>query len=368
MKIICIAVLAVLLCNDSTAMPTTGLCPMVRGRLRVECGWSGISPAKCRSLGCCWDDRVPDFPSCYKSDERVSKKGNVGRLSRIQAVFQPVSLINAGEKSTVRSCNAEPRDRVDCGWTSISRKHCEARGCCYERSKTGPWCFQPDSLLIGPKVRSVLECAWECTRTSWRKIADGYSRCGTNSACWMLVMGQSSGTCMAACKRNEDMESFISNITACLGLGNQDAQNTYQECDTDLPCWIDLHGEEALRCFKRNKVGAKRYEVEIPEEKEEYIYEEEEEEEEDREVPPKYYISYLPPDEESSPRNVPREEGHTPLGSRPQFLEGIRRTSYFVETSNPFPVIDETERISEVLPPEEEEPSHPEEEEQSIEG
>ena len=41
-------------------------------------------------------------------------------------------------------CRVLPKDREDCGFVGLNRQKCEDKGCCFERSVEGPWCFYPE--------------------------------------------------------------------------------------------------------------------------------------------------------------------------------------------------------------------------------
>ncbi|XP_078494711.1 uncharacterized protein LOC100178289 [Ciona intestinalis] len=246
---------------------------MVQPNRRIECGHSGITKFRCLAQHCCYDNSILGAISCFESKATVTPLGQAPPVVTLEILnnqahdelYSPQPHSNNPDKSTVRTCSAAPIDRVECGWSSISRQSCEARGCCFDRSVRGvPWCFQADSLLISRKMKAVLECAWECSRKSWRKIAAGYTKCGTNVVCWMTLVGQTPGSCVSACKTTYEIDVFKSNVSVCLGLGRDTARSASTECDTDLPCWIDRFGHRALHCFRLYQVTGQSFVVEIP--------------------------------------------------------------------------------------------------------
>ena len=48
-------------------------------------------------------------------------------------------------------CGVLPKDRKDCGFVGLNGEKCEERGCCFERSDEGPWCFYPAKKILERK-------------------------------------------------------------------------------------------------------------------------------------------------------------------------------------------------------------------------
>jgi hypothetical protein len=80
---------------------------------RKACAIGSISESQCqrKQRTCCYDDTYTfkNTKFCYR-------------------------------QSTV--CDVAPSKKVDCGWPGITADRCLARGCCFDDSQAGPWCFK----------------------------------------------------------------------------------------------------------------------------------------------------------------------------------------------------------------------------------
>ena len=60
------------------------------------------------------------------------------------------------------SCGQHEPLRKDCGWSGISQKQCESKGCCYYQSSISgvPWCFKGiDDVPTYLTLKTGLSCA-----------------------------------------------------------------------------------------------------------------------------------------------------------------------------------------------------------------
>ena len=115
-----------------------GLCSSVRPTARVKCGYDGIAAGTCTvSLGCCYDDSVPNVPFCF---------------------YHP------------SSCLAVPvNGRRQCGYAGISRQACQNQGCCYDtNSITGVKCYHSLAATTpfpttAPPITTPAPSPFDCT-------------------------------------------------------------------------------------------------------------------------------------------------------------------------------------------------------------
>jgi hypothetical protein len=80
---------------------------------REQCGLSDISVSQCQvnQDTCCYDDTYlfQNPPFCYQQSD---------------------------------ICDVAVEDREDCGWDGITADRCLARGCCFDDSQDGIWCYR----------------------------------------------------------------------------------------------------------------------------------------------------------------------------------------------------------------------------------
>ncbi|XP_074153433.1 trefoil factor 1 [Sminthopsis crassicaudata] len=51
---------------------------------------------------------------------------------------------NVLTQGVFETCNMDPKDRLNCGWSGITEQECQRRNCCFDSSVRGyPWCFSP---------------------------------------------------------------------------------------------------------------------------------------------------------------------------------------------------------------------------------
>ncbi|XP_044108401.1 trefoil factor 2 [Neovison vison] len=113
-----LAVLLVLgLCALAGAQkPSPCRCSRIAVENRKNCGFPGITPDTCFSMGCCFDSKVPNVPWC----------------------FHPLP------KQESEQCVMEVSTRRDCGYPGISPEECASRKCCFSDNIFDvPWCFFP---------------------------------------------------------------------------------------------------------------------------------------------------------------------------------------------------------------------------------
>ncbi len=115
-----------------------GLCTSVVPTARVRCGSYGVAAAQCRtSLGCCFDDSVPNVPQCF---------------------HHPASC------SAVATNN-----RRQCGSYGVSKLNCENMGCCFDTNVvTGIKCYHTLAATTPPPttrapVTTPAPSPYDCT-------------------------------------------------------------------------------------------------------------------------------------------------------------------------------------------------------------
>uniref|UniRef100_A0A8C3FQZ4 P-type domain-containing protein n=1 Tax=Chrysemys picta bellii TaxID=8478 RepID=A0A8C3FQZ4_CHRPI len=64
----------------------------------------------------------------------------LGTLLALSTCF----FTSAGEYCSTGQCAMNVKDRTNCGYSGISVKECQTRGCCFDAKYPGvPWCFYP---------------------------------------------------------------------------------------------------------------------------------------------------------------------------------------------------------------------------------
>uniref|UniRef100_H2ZCM1 Uncharacterized protein n=1 Tax=Ciona savignyi TaxID=51511 RepID=H2ZCM1_CIOSA len=147
----------------------------------------------------------------------------------------------------------------------------------------------------------------------------------------MMLVGQTPGACVAACKTTYEIGVFKSNVSTCLGLETTVARVASEQCDTDLPCWIDRFGYRALNCFRRYQATGQSFTIEYPETEEEMILPHEEVE---NTIAPSRAPPMIEREEESAstPEIEPEAPQETP--QPPQGEGELIRTNLSVEISS----------------------------------
>jgi len=98
---------------------------------KMDCGFPGITPDGCRSIGCCYMHSInPGTPFCF-----YKKGSKSGSAAPVQNLLPDSSLQDL--------CTASSFDRVNCGFAGVTEATCRAKGCCYENSSVrgAPVCF-----------------------------------------------------------------------------------------------------------------------------------------------------------------------------------------------------------------------------------
>jgi len=126
---------------------------------RTDCGWPGIPKCECEARGCCFDDTWDETIWCFYKN-KVSlpecvqyppwdRKGCGCNITASKCQLKQGSCCyddtyNNPMKCYKQTdvCDADPEDKVDCGWEGITADRCLARGCCFDDSTNGPWCYR----------------------------------------------------------------------------------------------------------------------------------------------------------------------------------------------------------------------------------
>ncbi|XP_013361803.1 PREDICTED: trefoil factor 1 isoform X2 [Chinchilla lanigera] len=54
------------------------------------------------------------------------------------------------------TCEVAPHERSNCGFNGITRKECEAKGCCFSDTFRGvPWCFHKQQVPVEEEEECV---------------------------------------------------------------------------------------------------------------------------------------------------------------------------------------------------------------------
>eukprot|EP00833_Pecoramyces_ruminatium_P004334 jgi/Orpsp1_1/1178366/evm.model.c7180000065006.1 len=125
---------------------------------RKDCGYYGIGQNECISRGCCWaESTVSGIPWCFnpKSIDSTTKttttttkhKTTTTTTKKTTTKKTTTTTTTTKHKTTTTTtkpnCPADEKSRVDCGYLGITKRQCEAGGCCWAESETEgiPWCF-----------------------------------------------------------------------------------------------------------------------------------------------------------------------------------------------------------------------------------
>jgi uncharacterized protein YegL len=126
---------------------------------RTDCGWPGISQKECESRGCCFDDTYDETIWCfYKNKVSLPECVEYAPWDRLACGFCEITESECQVKqgrccydNTYRNsmfcykqtdiCDVAAEDKEDCGWEGITADRCLARGCCFDDSQDGPWCY-----------------------------------------------------------------------------------------------------------------------------------------------------------------------------------------------------------------------------------
>lgn len=121
----------------------------VKDWLRKDCGYSGITPKQCADNGCCWEPTIdPTNPQHYAW------------------CFHPMPPHPGPQPPPppAPQCDVKDRLRADCGYSGITPRQCEDKGCCWEQTSdpTNPqhyaWCFHPRPPPPPPPHPSAPQC------------------------------------------------------------------------------------------------------------------------------------------------------------------------------------------------------------------
>lgn len=148
----------------TTTEPPGPNCEVKDSEDRQNCGYPGITESKCLHRGCCWDPSVSYGPRCYFVVETTTP---------VTTTEEPEPMCDVGP----------PSNRVDCGYTGITRSVCLEQNCCWDDSMPGTiWCFltkdnipEPDPMCdVHPSERDdcghpgiprtvclSLNCCWD---------------------------------------------------------------------------------------------------------------------------------------------------------------------------------------------------------------
>lgn len=204
---------------------------------RVECGWPGITKAKCEAQGCCFDPTHKYSLWCFQKDQRAEENKNLTKLETTGTF--------------VRSCSFESTKRIDCGWPGIHKDVCELRGCCYDDKENNKyWCFYPESRFTIPQIEDVMRCVSNCASYTWAKTVELGTTCFADVDCWWRTDGIIAASCLEMCKKNTSASgSLIRNVSSCLkGFGIEDVL-AILDCEYDMECWERNFGQSSRRCL-----------------------------------------------------------------------------------------------------------------------
>jgi hypothetical protein len=126
---------------------------------RTDCGWPGIWPEECEERGCCFDDTYDETIWCfYKNKVMLPECVEYAPEDRVACGYGGISVSQCQLKQDkccydntynakfcykqMNICNVLPENKVDCGWEGITADRCLARGCCFDDSQDGPWCYR----------------------------------------------------------------------------------------------------------------------------------------------------------------------------------------------------------------------------------
>jgi len=98
---------------------------------RGDCGFLGVTKAKCREKGCCYQHpAVPEDGAPYCYFRSTDPRQHHGAVSLHTSTVGP-------------ECSVPGSDRMDCGVAGITPAECTSKGCCYYHTATigAPFCF-----------------------------------------------------------------------------------------------------------------------------------------------------------------------------------------------------------------------------------